>query len=127
LPVREERKFPDALASHPAERPRLWANVLRLAVDELLCPPERAPKAWKSLYTADRTPDAWEVLSRCCEPYRLRGEAAEAAVIALGVAEEAGLFGALPDRRLRADYEDPLPRVGSSQICRSPVGQALLA
>ena len=35
---------------------------------------------------------AWELLSRCCEPYRLRGEAAESAVIALGVAEEAGLF-----------------------------------
>ena len=74
------------------QAPTLWANVLRLATDELL-----------SQTHADK---AWELLSRCCEPYRLRGEAVESAVIALGVAEEAGLFAARPDRRVRADYEE---------------------
>ncbi len=92
LPVWPDRRFPDALAGRVTQAPALWANVLRLATDELLY--------------QHRMPDAWELLSRCCEPYRLRDEAAEAAVIALGVAEEAGLFDALPDRRARADYED---------------------
>lgn len=92
LPVWPDRRFPDALAGRVAQAPALWANVLRLATDELLY--------------QHRASDAWELLSRCCEPYRERGEAAEAAVIALGVAEEAGLFDALPDRRVRADYDD---------------------
>ncbi len=92
LPVWPDRRFPDALAGRVTQAPALWANVLRLATDELLY--------------QHRASDAWELLSRCCEPYRERGEATEAAVIALGVVEEAGLFDALPDRRVRADYKD---------------------
>lgn len=92
LPVWPDRRFPAGLAERLTAAPTLWANVLRLATDELLF--------------QKRPLDAWELLARCCQPYREAGQAAEAAVIALGVAEEAGLFAALPDRRARADYED---------------------
>lgn len=92
LPVWPDRRFPAGLAERLTAAPTLWANVLRLATDELLF--------------QKRSLDAWELLARCCQPYRETGEAADAAVIALGVAEEAGLFGALPDRRARADYDD---------------------
>ena len=92
LQVWPDRRFPDALVDRVTQAPALWANVLRLATDELLF--------------QKRAPDAWELLSRCCEPYRTRGAAAEAAAIALGVAEEAGLFASPPDRRVRADYDD---------------------
>lgn len=92
LPVWPDRRFPEALADRVTQAPTLWANVLRLAVDELLY--------------QKRPLDAWELLALCCKPYREEGRAAEAAVIALGTAEEAGLFDALPDRRARADYDD---------------------
>jgi formylglycine-generating enzyme required for sulfatase activity len=92
LPVWPDRRFPAGLAERLVAAPTLWANVLRLATDELLF--------------QKRPLDAWELLARCCQPYREAGQAAEAAVISLGVAEEAGLFDALPDRRARADYED---------------------
>jgi formylglycine-generating enzyme required for sulfatase activity len=92
LPVWPDRRFPAGLAERLTAAPTLWANVLRLATDELLF--------------QKRPHDAWELLASCGKPYREAGQAAEAAVIALGVAEEAGLFDALPDRRARADYED---------------------
>ena len=47
------------------QAPDLWANVLRLAVDELLY--------------QNRLVDAWELLSLVCEPYGRQGEAAPAA------------------------------------------------
>lgn len=94
LPVWPDRRFPHALVGRVTQAPTLWANVLRLATDELLS--QEPP----------RTADAWELLSGCCEPYRAAGAAGEAVGVALQVAEEAGLFDGLPERRLRADYED---------------------
>ena len=36
LPVLQARRFPEGLAEHMQQAPALWANVLRLGVDELL-------------------------------------------------------------------------------------------
>ena len=54
LRVLQTRLFPEALVAHVCQEPILWANVLRLAVDELLA--------------QKRDRDAWDLLSRCCQP-----------------------------------------------------------
>ena len=88
----QTRLFPEALVAHVCQEPILWANVLRLAVDELLA--------------QKRDRDAWELLSRCCQPYLASRAAIEAAVIAFQTVEKAGLFAAIPpDRLIREDYE----------------------
>ena len=92
LRVLQTRLFPEALVAHVCQEPILWANVLRLAVDELLA--------------QKRDRDAWELLSRCCQPYLASRAAIEAAVIAFQTVEKAGLFAAIPpDRLIREDYE----------------------
>ena len=91
LPVLETRRFPEGLAGRVTGAPLLWANVLRLGVDELL--------------SRERAADAWELLSLCCEPYR-KGEAAAAVPVALAVAEETRLLAGEPERRIRAFRED---------------------
>jgi formylglycine-generating enzyme required for sulfatase activity len=78
----DERPFPEALVTQVFQGPRLWANVLRLAVDELLA--------------KGRVADAWEVLALCCQPYQKEGSSALAALLALDVAHKAGLFTTAP-------------------------------
>lgn len=93
LPVPENREFPSGLAEYVRKQPELWANVLRLAVDQLV---------------ATRRPlDAWELLHECCEPYRRTGEAPQAAVLALQVALEtaADLFNQPRDARHAGFYQ----------------------
>lgn len=92
LPVLPARSFPEGLAHYVIKAPELWANVLRLAVDEL--------------FYQKRAADAWELLSLCCEPYCRDGESVQAAVLALHVALEAEMFKAVVDRRVRPYYQD---------------------
>jgi formylglycine-generating enzyme required for sulfatase activity len=82
LPLREARRFPDGLANYLITTPVLWANVLRLAVDELI--------------NRKRTEDAGKLLTRCCEPYRQGGDSRQAALLALQVALDAELFQKTP-------------------------------
>ena len=67
------------------QEPALWANVLRLAMDELLF--------------QNRAPDAWELLSRCCEPYQGAARSPQQTAMALLGNVRAGLFASPPDRR----------------------------
>jgi formylglycine-generating enzyme required for sulfatase activity len=92
LPVPGNRRFPAGLVDHLVKGPELWANVLRLATDQLL---------YRS-----RAPDAWELLHDCCEPYRKGGEAAPAAVQAFQAAleTEADLFSKPRDPRAEMYY-----------------------
>ena len=92
LPVLPVRSFPQGLADYVIKAPELWANVLRLAVDEL--------------FYQKRVADAWELLSLCCEPYCRAGEAAQATMLALQVALEVEMFKAAPDKRVRSFYQD---------------------
>ena len=78
----DERPFPDALVAQILQKPRLWANVLRLAVDELLA--------------KGRMPEAWELLAQCCRPDQESGEVDLGGVLALQIALDAGLFRTLP-------------------------------
>lgn len=78
LPLLEVRRFPDGLANFIITAPMLWANALRLAVDELVY--------------RKRTEDAWRLLCRCCEPYGDREDARQAALLALQVALDADLL-----------------------------------
>ena len=71
LPLLEARRFPDGLANYMITAPMLWANALRLAVDELVY--------------RKRTEDAWRLLCRCCEPYEDREDSPQAALLALQV------------------------------------------
>lgn len=86
LPVLSARRFPDGLANRMIAAPELWANVLRLAVDELIY--------------QRRATDAWELLSLVCEPYSMKGDAPQAAWLALQTALEAGLFAHKPEHRV---------------------------
>jgi formylglycine-generating enzyme required for sulfatase activity len=92
LPVLQVRRFPEGLAEHMRRAPALWANVLRLGVDELLF--------------QGRPADAWELLCLCCEPYQKTGAAAAAVPLALRVVEETRLLAAPPERRLAAFCAD---------------------
>ena len=78
LPLLEVRRFPDGLANYMITAPMLWANALRLAVDELVY--------------RKRTEDAWRLLSRCCEPYQNREDSPQAALLALQVALDAEML-----------------------------------
>ena len=88
LPLLEVRRFPDGLANFMITAPMLWANALRLAVDELVY--------------RKRTEDAWRLLCRCCEPYDDREDARQAVLLALQVALDADLL----DKRTSVDARD---------------------
>ncbi len=75
-------RFLMSLVAQVRQKPRLWANVLRLAVDELLA--------------KGRVPDAWELLALCCQPYQATGDSAPGAQLALQVTLNAGLFQTAP-------------------------------
>jgi formylglycine-generating enzyme required for sulfatase activity len=87
----DERRFPDELASQIHQKPRLWANVLRLAVDELLA--------------KKRAADAWELLAMCCLPYLDKDEQTPGALLALQVTLEAGLFQVARPWGVQQPYE----------------------
>ncbi len=90
-PLWDERPFPDALVQRVLQAPRLWANVLRLAVDVLLA--------------KERGADAWELLALCCQPYQKEGSTASAGLLALDVAHKAGLFTAEPPWAVQHCYQ----------------------
>lgn len=92
LPVHQKRSFPTGLAQHIWKQPRLWANVLRLAVDEL--------------FHQSRWSDVWELLALCTRPYRQSGDAALGTLLALKVALDADLFQVLPERRNEVFYQE---------------------
>ncbi|MCB0206215.1 MAG: SUMF1/EgtB/PvdO family nonheme iron enzyme, partial [Anaerolineae bacterium] len=96
--VWDDRKFPDELAAQVRQKPRLWANVLRLAVDELL--------------TNGRATDAWELAALCCLPYKETGQDALGALLALQVTLEAGLFAVQRPWGAQQSYETLLGAAG---------------
>ena len=78
LSLFEGRRFPAGLADRMVAAPVLWANVLRFAVDELIY--------------RDRTDDAYALLTRCCQPYRMGGDGLQPALLALQVALDVELL-----------------------------------
>ncbi|MBK8797886.1 MAG: SUMF1/EgtB/PvdO family nonheme iron enzyme [Anaerolineales bacterium] len=77
-PVAAERRFPDGLVRRTLAQPALWANVARLAVDELMA--------------HDRQRDGGSVLAALCRPYVTQQAGPEAALLALEIAAEHKIF-----------------------------------
>jgi formylglycine-generating enzyme required for sulfatase activity len=87
-PVAPDRRFPHGLLQRLLAQPEKWENVVRLAGDELV--------------VQGRMRELGSLLAACVHPYLAQGQGPTAAVLALELAGEQGLFAADPgDLELR--------------------------
>ena len=77
-PVLPDRRFPHGLLDRACQRPDLWSNVAQLAADELLA--------------SGRRKEFWYLLGSLCRPLLKDGQSAEAALLAVQIAEKRELF-----------------------------------
>ncbi|MCB0047896.1 MAG: SUMF1/EgtB/PvdO family nonheme iron enzyme, partial [Caldilineaceae bacterium] len=102
-PVAEDRRFPAGLLTRLTAEPGLWENVARRAADELV--------------SASRVKDLWLLLTRMCEPYWKRREAATTALLALELTLDNKLFETTsPARRLSDGETDTLFEMDPDEV-----------